>query len=150
MGAVDAGGVVTRGPIVDLIAQVNRFTRRGEFGGKSYPLEVASGNLTPEVARAAIIIHQTRLITAQMAIPDAGTALAIKNTSAALADPVNYVAANLAMLTGSIAGYADVRGMPPPDYPASGGEPASGISTTMLVIGVGAIALVWVLSKRKR
>lgn len=138
---------VPRTPIVDLIAQVNRFTRAGKFGTTIYPL--ATGNLSPDVARTAIIIQQTRLITAQAQIPDSGTALAIAAATKGLSDPVGYVTGNLAVITGSIAGYADAQGMPAASYAADGGSPA-GLSGTMLIgIGVAAVAAFWFFTRSR-
>jgi len=146
MGLGDDAPLVPRDPIVDLIAQVNRFTRAGQFGGKIYPLVVVSGNLTPDVARTAIIIHQTRLLVAQAGITDTGTALELTKAAKGLADPVNFVAGNLASITKSIAGYADLKGMPAADYHADGGPvDAGGMSPTVIAVGLGALVIGWLV-----
>ncbi len=145
----DDAPLVMRTPAVDLIAQINRFMRAGEFGGKILPL--ASGNIDASVAYPAILIHQARLLVAQAAITDAGTGQLIADAAKGLSTPVAFVMANLPMLTASISGYADLKGMPAADYHADGGGPASGLSTfTMVALGVGALGLVWFFSGRKR
>lgn len=144
----DDSPLVTRTPLVDLIAQVNRFTRTGTFGGKVYPL--ATGNLDTSLAYTAIIIHQTRLLVAQAGITDPGTALLIAQAAKGLADPVNFVTSNLGMLTASIAGYADLKGMPAADYHADGGGPAGMSTMVKIALGVGALGLIWFFSGRKR
>lgn len=158
---------VARTPTVDLIAQVNRFTRAGDFGGTVYRLDLASGNPIAgalstlmlqasfrDLAITAILIHQTRLLTAQMAIVDAGTATQIAAAAKALGDPVGYVNANLAMLTQSIGGYADQKGLPPAVYTMDGASADGGLSPTLLIVAaVGAGLIVWSLassSKRRR
>lgn len=167
MGSMGMGAdsdVVARTPTVDLIAQVNRFTRSGDFGGTVYRLDLASGNplssalstlmLQPtfrDLAITALLIHQTRLLTAQMQIVDAGTAAQIAAAAAATADPVGYVTANLGAVTQSIAGYADSKNLPAAVYTMDGTSPDGGLSPTLMAVAAGAVVLVlWSMSKKRR
>lgn len=133
------GDVLYTTPAAKLLVQLNRFTARGQYGGRVYRgAELASGNVPASAATTAAVIYQTRLLVAQTGIPDAGTVaqLAAVNVAMKAGKTASWVAANLGPVTDVLQGYADSLGLP--TWSESGS--ASGIPTLAIVaaLGIGA------------
>jgi hypothetical protein len=147
-GRYGFGDDVARTPAVDLIAQVNRFTREGQFGSVVYPL-VATGTVPVDVARTAIVIHQTRLITAQAGISDFATAIQISEAAKGLSSPVGFVTSNMPMITASVAGYAEMKGLAPASYAIDQRKsPSKPLPIVPMAIAAGVLAAYWFLTRK--
>jgi len=136
-------------PIVFLRAHLNRYTAAGgapiAFQIAPTPLPVIGG-LDGDVASRALWVLTRRAGAADMAYADASTKALIKTVGSAWANPVAYVAKNLAAVTDVVRLYgdqnrlADAKGVP------SMG-PSLPISTPVLVVGL--LALGYLATRKK-
>lgn len=101
-----SSGVAVQGdPVVALAAQVNRINGKAQFAP-------APGQLSVDLALAALVIMQTITIAAAVSDPLAVDQLnAI--TAAFKSNPVGYVAPRITQITQAIAIYGDTLGIPP-------------------------------------
>jgi hypothetical protein len=129
-------------PVGALAQQVNRFgpSAPAAYRVVSSVFPVATGNLTPELAMAALIIYQRRATDAYNQFHDAGSEAAISAANQGFADPVGFVAPQVAQMTQVIGGFADAVGIPPAIGTSAGDD---GVSPLMW-LGLAAI-LWWVL-----
>jgi len=137
----------TSEPVAALVAQVNRFGPAAPMGLQfaSTPFQVASGNLDPAVAIAAVTIFQRRAAAAYEQFHDAGSLSAITRANNGFTDPVGFVTANLGEVTAAIAGYGDSLGLPP----ASTGSIIGDLGSNKLLIVAGVGVALWLLTRRR-
>lgn len=148
----DTASDMAESPVGRLLLQINRFTSRGQYGGKVYRQGgligksiLASGNVPADAAYTAAIIYQARLLVAQAGITDGGTAsqLAAVNGAMSSGKTQAWVQTNLPVVTEALRGYADSLGLPV--WRDDGTTSIAGVSTTTIAIlalvGAGAYFL---------
>lgn len=136
-------------PVSQLAAQVNRFA--GPSVPQAYrfmdqPIQVATGNLSADLALHAVLIYQRRATDAYTQFHDTGSEQAINLANQGLADPVAFTSTRIANLTTVIGTFADSLGLPPAAQPGSDGSGGGDDNLTqfLVIAGVG-LALWWML-----
>ncbi len=139
---------VSLGPVALLATQVNRFGANApapyQYAATAFPL--SSGSLDPALAMAALLIYQRRATDAYAQFHDAGTATEIDLASKGFADPVAFVAPQMAHVTEVIGAFADSLGLPSSPGSAAGGG-TDGMN--MLLLAGGVLALWWLMEAKR-
>lgn len=104
---------VTLSPVDQLALQVNRFGPGAPAAYQFHTTAFATGNpLDLDLASTAMLIYQRRAIDAYAKFADPASSALIANANAGMADPVAWVSAHLADVTGVVKSYGDSVGLP--------------------------------------
>lgn len=145
MAGYEALGADPSDPIAILAAQVSRFGPTAPAGYRvvAAPL-LATGNITPELALAAVTIFQRAATDSYNQFHDQGSADQIARANKGFANPVVFVGQNLAEVTQAVGSLANALGLPV--VSASGAPEGASDDAPSPVMFALAIALaIWVL-----